>query len=48
MYQVLKRDGKVAEFDLQKISDAIKLAFDENGIIMPHQQVDVHVQEKQA
>ena len=28
MYQVLKRDGKVAEFDLQKISDAIKLAFE--------------------
>ncbi|MBO5939145.1 MAG: ribonucleoside triphosphate reductase [Clostridia bacterium] len=28
MYQVLKRDGKIAEFDLQKISDAIKLAFE--------------------
>ena len=30
------------------LNRAIKLAFDENGIIMPHQQVDVHVQEKQA
>ena len=28
MYQVLKRDGKVADFDIQKITDAIKLAFD--------------------
>ena len=28
------------------LNRAIKLAFDENGIIMPHQQVDVHVQEK--
>ena len=30
------------------LNRSIKLAFDENGIIMPHQQVDVHVQEKQA
>ena len=29
------------------LNRSIKLAFDENGIIMPHQQVDVHVQEKQ-
>ncbi len=28
MYNVLKRDGKVVEFSLQKISDAITLAFD--------------------
>ncbi|MBE5810635.1 MAG: mechanosensitive ion channel family protein [Clostridiales bacterium] len=30
------------------LNRAIKLAFDANGIIMPHQQVDVHVQEKQG
>jgi len=28
MYQVLKRDGKVIAFDLSKINDAIKLAFE--------------------
>ncbi|MBQ6268212.1 MAG: ribonucleoside triphosphate reductase [Clostridia bacterium] len=28
MYQVVKRDGKVAEFNIQKIGDAIKKAFD--------------------
>ena len=28
MYNVIKRDGKIAEFDLVKISEAIKLAFD--------------------
>jgi len=28
MYQVLKRDGKVVDFNLQKISDAIKMAFE--------------------
>ena len=28
MYQVLKRDGKVADFSLDKISEAIKLAFE--------------------
>ena len=28
MYQVQKRDGKIAEFNLQKISDAITKAFD--------------------
>ena len=28
MYQVIKRDGKVVEFDLSKISGAIKQAFD--------------------
>ena len=28
MYQVLKRDGKVVDFDLVKISDAIKMAFE--------------------
>ena len=28
MYQVLKRDGKVIDFDLSKINEAIKLAFE--------------------
>ena len=28
MYQVLKRDGKVADFNLSKINDAIRLAFE--------------------
>ena len=28
MYQVLKRDGKIAEFSLEKIGEAIKLAFE--------------------
>ncbi len=28
MYTVLKRDGKVADFDLRKISEAISMAFD--------------------
>ena len=28
MYQVLKRDGKVVDFDLAKIGDAIKMAFE--------------------
>ena len=28
MYQVLKRDGKIADFSLEKISEAIKLAFE--------------------
>ena len=28
MYKVLKRDGKVTEFNLSKISDAIKMAFE--------------------
>jgi len=28
MYQVLKRDGKIVDFELQRISNAIKLAFD--------------------
>ena len=28
MYQVQKRDGKIAEFDLKKISEAITKAFD--------------------
>ena len=30
------------------LNRALKIAFDENGIIMPHQQVDVHLQEKQS
>ena len=29
------------------LNRAIKLAFDQNGIVMPHQQVDVHVQGKE-
>ena len=28
MYQVLKRDGKIVDFNLQKINDAIKMAFE--------------------
>ena len=28
MYQVLKRDGKIVDFDLKKINDAIKMAFE--------------------
>ena len=28
MYNVVKRDGKLVNFDIQKISDAIKQAFD--------------------
>ena len=28
MFTVLKRDGKIVEFDVKKISDAISLAFD--------------------
>ena len=28
MYQVVKRDGKLVDFDIIKISDAIKKAFD--------------------
>jgi ribonucleoside-triphosphate reductase len=31
MYQVKKRDGKIAAFDLQKITDAIKKAFEACG-----------------
>ena len=28
MYTVLKRDGKIADFELRKISEAISMAFD--------------------
>ena len=28
MYQVVKRDGKIVSFDINKIADAIKKAFD--------------------
>lgn len=28
MYQVVKRDGKIAAFNISKISDAIKRAFE--------------------
>ena len=28
MYTVLKRDGRIINFDIQKIANAIKLAFD--------------------
>ena len=28
MYAVLKRDGKIVSFDIKKIADAIKLAFE--------------------
>ncbi len=32
MYQVIKRDGKVTDFDISKISVAIKKAFDAQGV----------------
>ena len=28
MYQVVKRDGKIVDFNINKIADAIKKAFD--------------------
>ena len=28
MYQVIKRDGKIVDFNLEKISQAISLAFE--------------------
>ncbi|MBR0303184.1 MAG: hypothetical protein IJQ80_04990, partial [Clostridia bacterium] len=28
MYQVKKRDGKIVEFDIKKIADAMTLAFE--------------------
>ena len=28
MYQIIKRDGKIAEFDISKIADAMKKAFE--------------------
>ena len=31
MYQVIKRDGKIVEFDITKIAEAIKKAFDATG-----------------
>lgn len=31
MYQVIKRDGKISEFDIAKISNAIQKAFDAGG-----------------
>ena len=31
MYQVVKRDGKIVEFDINKIAAAIKKAFDATG-----------------
>ena len=32
MYQVIKRDGKVADFDITKIAAAITKAFEEAGV----------------
>ena len=32
MYQVLKRNGKVVDFELSKITNAITLAFDAKGV----------------
>ena len=32
MYQVIKRDGKIAEFDISKISAAIKKAFEATNV----------------
>ena len=31
MYRVLKRDGKIADFDVKKISAAIRKAFEASG-----------------
>ena len=31
MYQVIKRDGKIVEFNIEKIADAMKKAFDATG-----------------
>ncbi|MBR3345996.1 MAG: hypothetical protein IKG37_02830, partial [Solobacterium sp.] len=31
MFRVVKRDGKVSEFDVKKISEAIRKAFDACG-----------------
>ena len=31
MYKVRKREGKIVSFDIQKISEAIKKAFDAEG-----------------
>ena len=31
MYEVVKRDGKVVDFNINKIADAIKKAFDATG-----------------
>ena len=31
MYQVVKRDGEIVEFNIQKISNAIMKAFDASG-----------------
>ena len=31
MYQVIKRDGKIVDFDINKIAAAIKKAFDATG-----------------
>ena len=28
MYQIIKRDGQIAEFDISKIANAMKKAFD--------------------
>ena len=33
MYQVVKRDGKIGEFNLSKISQAITKAFEASGLI---------------
>ena len=34
MYQVIKRDGKVADFNISKIAEAIKLAFESKSFII--------------
>ena len=31
MYQVVKRDGKIVDFDINKIAGAIKKAFEATG-----------------
>ena len=35
MYQVIKRDGKIVDFDINKIAAAIKKAFDATGCTVP-------------
>ena len=45
MYQVIKRDGKIVDFDINKIAAAIKKAFDAKGISIPYPQMDVHLPE---
>ena len=40
MYTVLKRDGRIINFDIQKITNAIKLAFDDKLILNPGKMIE--------